>query len=619
MSQNPTAILASFSVMKSLVDAERYQNPYQILAEFVRYIIAKNHIHTFTAVEMKCYLFDLFGFNVPEAVVRTAVKKLDFIRTKDRTFYVDSTEAEKNSFFEKTMKIAEKSNDKVIELLESFIRESDSTINIVRKSLTQEFIAILLDDWQTTSMGKYTDLINKFILKYENDHQIQDSLEAVREGSILYIGLNYNIDSTGSIENDLIVLLDTEVLFSLYGYNGEVHKQLAQDFYRQIEAANKGKKRIRLRYFLEVKKEIDDFFLSAENIVEGKISLHDTVAMRNIINGCSSVGDVKVRQADFYSILKRNYGIIQDEKTDYYGESDKQYNLEDLSFNTSIHPSIRAISHINKLRKGMRSSNILDSRFIFITNTAATLKASAEQVEQEKRENHDERVCEYAISVDRFTNILWYKLGNGFGGKEYPTNVNAVLKARILLASKIKNDVSKLYSTSREEYKKGIIDDEQLTARIIALRRKPITPEELSLETIDEDLDFSTEYFARYEEEVKRNKNLISELNERHERDAERASEAQSKIDYLEKIVAEYQKEKEESRRKKSSRKKKVRIALTILIIIGISLLLIWLVAIVIGKIDNIYFNAIGLIGALASIIPGLIGLIKRVLNDNQN
>ena len=58
---------------------------------------------------------------------------------------------------------------------------------------------------------------------------------------------------------------------------------------------------------------------------------------------------------------------------------------------------------------------------------------------------------------------------------------------------------------------------------------------------------------------------------------------------------------------------------MTILIIIGISLLLIWLVAIVIGKIDNIYFNAIGLIGALASIIPGLIGLIKRVLNDNQN
>ena len=41
MSNNPTSILASFVTMKSLVDAKQYQSPYQILAEFIQYIIIK--------------------------------------------------------------------------------------------------------------------------------------------------------------------------------------------------------------------------------------------------------------------------------------------------------------------------------------------------------------------------------------------------------------------------------------------------------------------------------------------------------------------------------------------------------------------------------------------------
>lgn len=44
---------------------------------------------------------------------------------------------------------------------------------------------------------------------------------------------------------------------------------------------------------------------------------------------------------------------------------------------------------------------------------------------------------DYAVSVDRMTNILWYKLGNGFGTKNYPCNVNIVLKARTVLSATI--------------------------------------------------------------------------------------------------------------------------------------------------------------------------------------
>ena len=74
MSNNPTSILASFSTMKSMVDAKQYQSPYQILAEFIQYIIIKYGLHSFTAVEMKNRLSEVFGFDIPEAVVRTTTR-----------------------------------------------------------------------------------------------------------------------------------------------------------------------------------------------------------------------------------------------------------------------------------------------------------------------------------------------------------------------------------------------------------------------------------------------------------------------------------------------------------------------------------------------------------------
>ncbi len=46
MNKNSTSILASFATMKSLVDAQQYQSPYQILAEFIQYIIIKSNLHS---------------------------------------------------------------------------------------------------------------------------------------------------------------------------------------------------------------------------------------------------------------------------------------------------------------------------------------------------------------------------------------------------------------------------------------------------------------------------------------------------------------------------------------------------------------------------------------------
>lgn len=48
-------------------------------------------------------------------------------------------------------------------------------------------------------------------------------------------------------------------------------KQFADDFIAQVRKENPGKaKKITLHYFSEIKKEIDEFFGTASEIVEGK-------------------------------------------------------------------------------------------------------------------------------------------------------------------------------------------------------------------------------------------------------------------------------------------------------------------------------------------------------------
>lgn len=636
-SNNPTSILASFSTMKSLVDAQQYQSPYQILAEFIQYIIIKSNLHSFTAIEMKNRLFEVFGFYIPEAVVRTTVRGLQFIKTENSIYHVNQIALKDNSVFEEMKAVAEANNTDIIDLLIAFAQETNPSSAIWVDALTQEFIAYLLDDQQTTAAGKYTDLIGRFILKNESDVKIQSVLTAIREGSILYIGLNHNISETGSLRKPLTLFLGTEVLFSLYGYNGEIYKQLAQDLYDQIKAANVGSKRITLRYFSEVKKEIEDFFTSAELIVDGKQLLFDTVAMKAIINGCSTAGDVKVKKADFFHVLQCSYGIMEDDRSSYYENTDDQYNLESLSVDPQQYDSIKFISHINKLRKGRIYPYDLDAEYLIVTNSGVTLRASREQVERVMKEQAVDSACDYAVSVERLTNILWYKLGNGLGRKEYPNNVNAVLKARMLLTSKISQNISKLYMETRAQYRAGVITEDQLASRIITLRKKPITPEELTAETIEDSLDFSLEYLTRYEEEVNRNKEALQEkehllqvlsdqkdrvISEKDDALAEKEQLIQAQQDRnaeLEAELAEYHRKDKEKEQKRINRKKIVHQAFGIIWKLVVVALLVIIAAWICSKVNAAYTNAVGIVVGLIGAIPVVVSLLKSDLKKYKS
>ena len=86
--------------------------------------------------------------------------------------------------------------------------------------------------------------------------------------------------------------------------------------------------------------------------------------------------------------------------------------------------------------KGERSL-ILQFTNAIVTNSKATLMISKEQVDSIKAEENLDNLCSFAVSLDRITSLLWYKLGNGFSKKTFPSSVSAILKARAVLSASI--------------------------------------------------------------------------------------------------------------------------------------------------------------------------------------
>ena len=509
------SILASFATLKELNDSKRYINSYQILSEFIIYVINEQKIVSFSAAEMKQKISDIFGFNLPEAVVKTTSKHMPSITTENGVFLVNKALIKTDKALSSMLSLAESKSSKIIRELINFVVQKCPGKEVKTEDVTKDLIAFLIDDPQK-SCANYTDLISEYILLHESDAETQKNLDSIREGSILYIGLNYNINETGSLRKSLTLYLDTEILFSLVGYNGKIYETLAKDFYSQVCNANSKDKKISLRYFADVKKEIDDFFKSAELIVCGGTYHFDKPAMKSIVNGCSLASDVIVKKSDFYHLLICLFGIIEEDEKDYYSEENHAYNLESLEYaDPQEQEGWKFISYINILRRGKITHNNTDSEYLLVTNTGHILKTSQMQSEKLKTEHNLEHISDFAVSLDRITNILWYKLGNGFGSKEYPNNVKSILKAKMVLASSISHNVVNVYNEANEQYKCGKISQEQLAARILGLRQKPVMPEELTDESIEESMDFSLEYLCRFEEEVNANRTALQEKDKK--------------------------------------------------------------------------------------------------------
>lgn len=520
IAEDQVSLLASFSILTTLYSDERFNSPYKLLAQFIRFILADNpSLHTVYPFEIKDLLKTTFNFDIPDSVVRKALNGMKELMRNNKGYTIIETDSS-----EEFQRIKNESVNFSIDIVNGILEyASRKQITPIPTSSDIEDALISLSTDESLDNSKYKNLVAEYVVENGNNNSLQSELNDIRGGSVLYIGLTNDISELGSLKRSLTIYLATEILFDIYGYNGIYFKEMAEDFLDLVKMANKRKKMVRLKIFSDTRKEIDNFFDKAASIIRNheQRAVHRS-AMKMILNKCSDESAVILEKVDFNTCIS-NAGILDDdEEFDYYTSELNEFNLEDCKLisdysDTNIDKNksvMRILSNINKLRKGQNDCTDIESRYIYVTGYYSALKMSEQLVNESKKDGLDYCPANYAIGLNRITNLLWLKLNAGFSKDRFPVNVEMAKKARIVLSSYIANSVEKTFEDAKKQYAAGRMTKEKLISYIIELSKKPEYPEDIHADNLDEDLNFTDEELSRSEHESTKKDNRIRELEE---------------------------------------------------------------------------------------------------------
>jgi len=346
---------------------------------------------------------------------------------------------------------------------------------------------------------EYIEYVTSFILKNESDSDFKNQLNLIREGVILYSGIKYNnnLNDLGTWRTELTIFVDTEILFHLAGFNGELYQYLANDFLNYVREINQKaqKKLIKLKYFEEVKNDVEGFFKKARHLVEGNEKPYPNVtAMVSIVNGCKTAADILEKKSDFYTLLK-SYSIEEDTFKDYFNPVNHQYNIvsQDIiekvskELDKDAEPFLKFLNYISIHRKEANSNNFENIGYLLLTGNSTTLKVAWNELMKE------EGFVPMATHLSFLTNKFWFKLNKGFGKTSLPKSFDIITKSQIILSKVLNDSVGVKYEELQKDYKSGKLTEEQAKARIIDLRNQVRKPEEIKNDIVSDVLNAITE------------------------------------------------------------------------------------------------------------------------------
>lgn len=597
--------LASYATYRQLYNDGK-SDTYIVIAKFVEHIIISNQISCFEVGEISRLLNENFSFSIPSYVLQTAIAKIDFITKKEGKYIVDLKRISKqDSEITKDLENANLSSQALTNKLLQYVKDDNQAYSVDQDKLIRDFSSFLLDE---SSNGEYSRIISKFVVENESDEVFLKNINQIKEGAILFSGLNYTSDiSNTAWHNDINLYVGTEILFHLAGYNGTLFQDLASEMFNLIKEMNQKnkKRRITIRYFKEVQEEIEKFFGTAEEIVKGnKFADLGNVAMDTIVDGCSSAADVLSKRAEFNNLLQ-HHSIAIAKSEDYYSEKYHSFNIEsqdiinkyDLSTENKEN-YLKYLNYTNILRGrdsvSSSNSNLRDSKHIIVTEVGKILQISKEFI----LNNDNELGIPLAINMNTLTKRLWFDLNKGFGSKQLPSTFNVLDKSRLILSNLLTQKVSQQYDRIVKSYRNGELSEDDLNENILLLRQEIKKPEEIHKELLN-DIDTVTtatslEIYKSQKDTLIKEVKELKEERKREELEKEREVEARKTAEReIERISKETTKEKlkrlDDVRVRKKNADDKIKFKLNC-IRIGMILILVFLLIIMLyvyGKCPN--------------------------------
>ncbi len=360
---------------------------------------------------------------------------------------------------------------------------------------------LMNSNWPNVKELQY---FSNFILTIKDNEELMDILSDLKEGVVLYEGVRYcgDLSKLGSWKTKLTLVCDTEVLFSLCGYNDEASQELCVQLEKYIREINRKEKMISLCYFPETREELVGHFNKAKDIIAGKDIQDPTkTAMNQILAGNPRFSDIDLRRAELFAKLKaKDINQIDRDFYDVNVEDNKFYNLESLDIKDkysklwgyspeSIWESVRTLSHINILRQGENDKGFENCRYIFLTATNKTLRLSGAS------EFVTNGNVPLATTYDFLINHFWFKLNKGFGNGNKPRTVDMITKARSVLYGIIQRKASDTYEQFMSNMGQTTADGTKVNVDYFIainqeLRSVLKQPEDLTPENVDDAISF---------------------------------------------------------------------------------------------------------------------------------
>lgn len=514
--------------------SELYNNSdkdiFDIIGDFILGICKIESKYSFTSSELKSLMASTFGFDIPEAVLKTVLNKRlnNKLNKVGVVYYFEAKqESNKNSIKDKFEIINREQKDLFKNLIKYIEEKKQRKLTAEQeRKLEDNFYEFLLDNGYSE---EYSNYISAFVIKNENDTKFRDILLSIKEGLILYEGIKYSPDlnELGNWKNSLTIYLGTEYLFNSQGLNGELYKEIFHDFYtlvQEINVKNRGtKKTIELRYFTETKLEIDKFFSTAEKIKSGKLSLRiSKPAMVDIVNSAKEISDIALRKTLFYKNLT-SLGIYEDDYECSMAELEI-YNLEDKTILEEIEKIskennkifnevdtvelIKIFTKINCLRKGNSKVNFEKCSYLYMSENSLARYLGHNNLL--KIQDGDFTYCK---EMDFVTTKFWFYLNKGFNQDKncLPKTFDLINKAKIIISSHLQNSVVEKFDEFAKKVKNKELSEEEIKIYNLELKSKIANPEKIAIDIVDSSLDFleNDDYLNRaYEENLLKDKKL---------------------------------------------------------------------------------------------------------------
>jgi len=633
--------LASFALFRTLYDKE--QDIYTILNDFLKAIVKNQKKTEFTLLEITQELNKEYSFDVPRAVVRTALKKDKFFTIKHSRYYVNkSFNLNIVDDLDSTQEKVKSTNEFIIEKLFSFIKTNEKRTlkQNEKEDIIECFTKFLVTD--TGHNGSYSKEISTFVLD-NKDAEFQSNLKIIKEGVILYTSLctenttSYN----GKWEKPLTLYLDTEILFHCAGYNGETFQQLFQDFNKLVHDVNsKYPKNIQLKYFQQTKKEVYGFFEIAKGCIKSQSTPTErSTALISILDDCSSESEVITKRESFFSMLSK-IGIEEDKKEDYLEEKTHAFNMfgveeiKQLALNYSgtfeeIEKYTKPLNSINILRqlKENTEQSIEKSEYIFVSDTGKVVNMANDPMVK------DVKLPPLALTMTYLTSRFWFNLNKSLGSSNFPKSMDVITKAQIVLSSTWNKHLTSVYEDLVEKHKDKELTDDEFQRSVAALKSDRHKPEDIDnenalyvLSAIDEGADGYQRYVEEhsiYKQMAQDNKSALDEARQVLEDTQNEMVSTKAKLKESEEKKAQYKKINEELRKENEqefSRLKKQKDAVekkvakrekrTSIFFAIVCIILLSIIGIIVKKVD---WNILEPIKAYIEIVLVVIGVVFLV------